>query len=382
MKIVHISENYIEGWGYQENLLPLYQKRAGHDVVVISDNEHLKYVQNQELADKIVKQGCEYVYDGIKVYKIKTYLNTSSTSFFCSGLYRILEHEQPDMIFHHNVNCSTLPVAARYKQQHPQVRLYADNHADWINESKNKIWHKVYYDTMLPRTVKRLGDSVNFYIGVSPLRCQYLNKVFRVPDEKVRFLPIGCDTDGVVLVKESREELRKQFHINDDAFVVVCGGKLDRSKGTLTLIDACENLKEKMGNLQLVLFGKIDEEVKMAAVGKEWITLEGWCNRTKTLSLLKMSDVACWPWLHTTLIEDSVASGVPLVVKMSDNVSHFANEQAGVFLEKGDVEELLKALQEIKTNAGLYRQNAMTASQKYSYATLIQRLEDETFYEL
>jgi len=382
MKIVHISENYIEGWGYQENLLPLYQKRAGHDVVVISDNEHLKYVQNQELADKIAKQGNEYEYDGIKIYKIKTYLNTSSTSFFCRGLYKILEREQPDMIFHHNVNCSTLPVAAKYKRNHPQVRLYADNHADWINESKNKLWHKVFYDTLMPFTVKRLGDSVNYYIGVSPLRCHYLNKVFRVPEQKVRFLPIGCDTKGVELVMENREELRRQYHITDDAFVVVSGGKLDRSKGTLTLIDACEKLKANMYNLHLVLFGKIDEEVKLAASEKEWITMEGWCDRKKTLSLLKMADVACWPWLHTTLIEDSVASGIPLVVKMSDNVSHFAKEQAGVFLEKGDIEELTKALIEVKTNAEQYRINATNARQKYSYATLIQKLEDESFCKL
>ena len=200
-------------------------------------------------------------------------------------------------------------------------------------------------------------------------------------ESEVKFLPIGCDTAGADQVKESRYELRKQYHIKDDAFVVVSGGKLDRSKGTLALIKACENLKAEIVNLHLVLFGKIDEEVKHAASGKEWITMEGWCDRKMTLSLLKLSDVACWPWLHTTLIEDSVALGLPLVVKMSDNVSHFAKEDAGVFLKKGDEEELIKALKDVKRNTEKYRLNAMKSRQKYSYATLIQRLEDETFCE-
>lgn len=382
MKIIHISEIYIEGWGYQENLLPLYQKRAGHDVVVISDNEHLKYVQNKELAAQIAEKGYEYEYDGIKIYKIKTILNTSSTSFFCKGLYKILEQEQPDIIFHHNVNVSTLTVTARYKTHHPQVKLYADNHVDWINESKNRLWHKVFYDTLIPWQVRRLGNSVNYYIGVSPLRCQYLNKVFRVPENIIRFLPIGCDTDGADEIKESSEELRKLYHIKDDAFVVVSGGKLDKSKGTLALIEACEKLKAKMSNLHLLLFGKIDDEVRNAAQSSDWITTEGWCDRRKTLSLLKMADVACWPWLHTTLIEDSVASGIPIVVKKSDNVSHFAKEQAGIFMKNGDVGELMKALLEVKTNAALYKDNAIKARDKYSYASLIQRLEDETFCEL
>ena len=382
MKIVHISENYIEGWGYQENLLPLYQKRAGHDVVVISDNAHLKYVQNRELAEQIAAKGTEYEYDGIKIYKVKTILNTSSTSFACKGLYKILEKEQPDMIFHHNVNVSTLTVAARYKSLHPEVRLYADNHADWINESKNRLWHWFFYDTLIPWQVRHLGDNVNYYIGVSPLRCQYLHEVFKVPENKVRFLPIGCDTVGAEQVTESREQLRLQYKIEDDAFVVVSGGKLDRSKGTLSLIEACEKLKAKMANQRMVLIGKIDEEVTHVAKSKDWITLEGWCDRMKTLSLLKMADVACWPWLHTTLIEDSVASGTPLVVKMSDNVGHFAKEQAGVFMEKGQVSELVKSIIDAKTNIATYRENASKARQKYSYATLIKRLEDESFCEL
>ncbi len=381
MKIVHITESYIEGWGYQENLLPLYQKRAGHDVVVISDNAHLKYVQNRELAEQIAAKGTEYEYDGIKIYKIKTILNTSSTSFACKGLYKILEKEQPDMIFHHNVNVSTLTVAARYKSLHPKVRLYVDNHADWINESKNRLWHWFFYDTLIPWQVRHLGDNVNYYIGVSPLRCQYLHDVFKVTENKVRFLPIGCDTIGAEQVTESREQLRLQYKIEDDAFVVVSGGKLDRSKGTLSLIKACENLKAKMANLRMVLFGKIDEEVTHVAKSKDWITLEGWCDRMKTLSLLKMADVACWPWLHTTLIEDSVASGTPLVVKMSDNVCHFAKEQAGVFMEKGQMSELVKSIIDAKTNIATYRENASKARQKYSYATLIKRLEDESFID-
>ncbi len=381
MKIVHIADCYIDGWGYQENLLPQYQKRAGHDVVVVADNDHLKYLNNSTLAQTILNRGVEYENDGIKVYKIREYLTTSSTSLICRGLYKLLEKETPDIIFHHNLNTSTLLVAARYKRKYPQVKLYVDNHADWINESKNKLWHKVFYDNLIPWMVRRLGDNVNYYLGVSPLRCQYLNKVFQVPEHRIKFLPIGCDTVGAEQVTESREELRKQYQIKSDAFVVVSGGKLDRSKGTLELLEACDNIKDNISNLQLLLFGKIDDEVKQVVNGKEWVTVEGWCDRMKTLSLLKMSDVACWPWLHTTLIEDAVASGIPLVVKMSDNVSHFAKEQAGMFLEKGDVEELMEALFEVKTNANNFRKNTMKARDKFCYSTLIRCLDNETFYE-
>lgn len=380
MKIIHISQNYIDGWGYQENLLPLYQKKAGHDVVVISDYAHLKYTQDNELINKILAKGNMYEYDEVKIYRIKTFFNASSTSLFCYGLYKILKQEQPDIIFHHNVNLSTLPIATRYKRHHPHVKLYVDNHVDWINESKNKLWHVIFYDTLIPWIVKRIGKDVNYYIGVSPLRCQYLNKVFKVPTQKVRFLPIGCDTIGAERVIENNEELKQKYHIGKDEFVIASGGKLNKTKGTIALIDACKDLYDNGIKLRLVLFGKIEDEILQVATNKSWITLLGWCNRNITLSLLKMADAACWPWLHTTLIEDSVAVGTPLIVKLSDNVSHFAKEQSGIFMLNGDVAEIKNAIISIREHLYEYKQNTIRARNKYSYIKLVHSIDNESFY--
>jgi len=381
MKIVHITSNYIDGWGYQENLLPLYQKRAGYDVVVISDNDHLKYAQNPSLAKEIIAKGSEYVLDGIKIYKIKTFLATSSYSFFCKGLYDILVKESPDIIFHHDINISTLTAAVRYKRCHTAVKLYVDSHVDWINDTNNRIWHWFYYDFLIPIKVKSIGDEVDYYIGVTPLRCMYLKKVFRVPQSKIRFLPIGCDVESTYKVTASRKDLREKYGLASDAFVVISGGKIDKSKGTLELIAACEELRRRGWGINLVLFGKIDTEVSNVIINLDWVKALGWCDRTTTLSLLKMSDVACWPWLHTTLIEDSVAVGTPLIVKLSDNVSHFAREKAGVFMNTGDKNEIVYALEDLKVNAESYRKNVLKAREMYSYTNLVQLLKEETFCE-
>lgn len=380
MKIVHISANYIDGWGYQENLLPFYQKQAGHEVVVITTNYQLfKRNVAPALREEILAKGSEYFYEGVKVYKIETLLNISSTSFICRGLHAILEKESPDMVFHHNVGMATLSVAARYKKNHPQIRLFVDNHADWINESKNKLWHLFYYDLIAPLQVNRVKRNVDLFIGVSPLRCEYLRKVYRAPEDKIRFLPIGCDTNKAEEIKESCNDIREKYSIPLEAFVIVNGGKIDRTKGALELISACKTLKGNGVNICLVLFGKIDEEVVSEASKIEWIKLLGWCDRYTTLSLLKMADVACWPWLHTTLIEDSVAVGTPLVVKMSDNVKHFAREKAGVFMEHGNKEEIESSILTIQSNVEQYRNNVLHARDIYSYSSLARRLEEGSF---
>lgn len=380
MKIVHISANYIDGWGYQENLLPLYQKQAGHELVVITNNHQLYTgAVPPSLREEILAKGREYYNDGIKIYKMDTYLNISSTSFVCKGLGVILEKETPDIIFHHNVGISTLSVAARYKKRHPQVKLYVDNHADWINESKNKFWHFFYYDLIAPMQVKRIEKYVDFFIGVSPMRCEYLKKVYHASEDRIRFLPIGCDTNKAEEIEECVTEIRKNNNIPSNAFVIVSGGKIDKTKGSLELVYACEALKNKGIDIYLVLFGKIDGEVSSIANKFDWVKFYGWCDRCTTLSLLKMADVACWPWLHTTLIEDSVAVGTPLIVKMSDNVRHFANKKAGIFMEYGNREEIEESILAIKSNESQYRINVLHARDEYSYSSLVHKLEEEIF---
>ena len=68
MKIVHIAPRapYNDYWGYQDNLLPKYQKKLGHDVTVIITNTMHK-------DGKIVETDCaDYVLDdGVRVIRLK-----------------------------------------------------------------------------------------------------------------------------------------------------------------------------------------------------------------------------------------------------------------------------------------------------------------------
>lgn len=380
MKIVHITHHYIDGWGYQDNLLPLYQHLQGDDVVVISDNDHLGYLQNSTLAANIRAKGEAYTIQGVRIRKIKCYINTSNTSLLCQGLYRILLQEQPQLILHHGVDSSTMVVAASYKLRHHAVRLYVDNHADPINESRNRLWDMCYNRLLLSATTRILGNVVDRYLGVTPLRCHYLHHKFGIPHSRIAFLPIGCDTRGAEAMHTDRATLRHHYGITPEAFVIASGGKMDASKGTLDLIAAVESLQQEMPHLHLLLFGKADERVRQSADGKPFITLLGWCDRATTLSLFSLADAACWPLLHTTLIEDAVACCKPLIVKSSSNVSHFEREGNGIFLHKGDSAELSDAIRTIHNLYPNYTKTSQTARLKYSYDTIATSLKEETFY--
>lgn len=374
MRFVHISAFYYDGWGYQDNLLPEYQCDNGDDVFVISGNARLNNIKDKDAIEAIVAKGNAYELDGVKIRKIKYLLNTSNASFLCSGLYKTLCEIQPDAIMHHGLITSTMVVALWYKRKHPEVKLYVDNHADWINRSPNKYWN-IFYTNGFQKLIIRLSRKfVNQYYGVTPLRCDYLHQVYGIPTDKISLLPIGCDTKMAQLIQVDKRQERKKMSIPEDAFVVVTGGKMDKSKGTLELIEACAELRKEIPNLHLLMFGKADDDVLNAAYQQPFIKRKDWCDRSETFTILKIADVACWPKLHTTLIEDSIACGIPLIVKSSGNVRHFAKVEVGVFLQMGDKDELIAAIKKIITSKNKYDKHANEAKRMFSYVSVADAL--------
>ena len=103
MKIVHIclSAPYVDGWGYQENLLPEYLQRNGVENYIITSNDNLPVYLNKEMKEEIIKKGNLYNIGNIKIHKIKGKKITTSL-LIPFGLMDKIEEIAPDVIFHHN----------------------------------------------------------------------------------------------------------------------------------------------------------------------------------------------------------------------------------------------------------------------------------------
>ena len=128
MKIINLCVGgYVEGWGYQENLLPEYESKAGYDTIVFAPrNSFPSYVDEKE-RDNIIKKGCEYEYNGVRIIRHNTYLHTPGIVLFSTHLYRTLLKEKPDIIFHHGSHPSLLKCAL-YKlfHSHPNRKAHTD----------------------------------------------------------------------------------------------------------------------------------------------------------------------------------------------------------------------------------------------------------------
>ena len=116
MRIVHIAPNspYNDYWGYQENLLPKYQKKLGHDVVLITTTKMHK--------DGKIIEGEEKEYtlsDGVKVIRksYKSFQNNTLTGVLTYiPVYQLLKELKPDLIFYHGLVSYTIVDVVKYKK--------------------------------------------------------------------------------------------------------------------------------------------------------------------------------------------------------------------------------------------------------------------------
>ena len=175
MKILHLCLAcfYIDNYTYQENILPRINHEDGHDVRILAstetyvDNAHLGYVEPAEYFTEYgvpikrlpyVKAG-----NGFVTHKFRAYPH----------LYEEIAAFAPDVILSHDLSYWSVLDVIRYKKAHPQVKLYADTHADYYTSGTNwlslHILHRVFYR----RLVRLALPALTTLMDVDP-RVTYL----------------------------------------------------------------------------------------------------------------------------------------------------------------------------------------------------------------
>jgi len=371
MKIVHIAVSfpYIDGWGYQENILPLYQQKQGDEVTVIASD-----VLPRQYKLKKFTTGC-YIDNGLRIIRIHGYRITN-TLIITSPFLSLLEKEKPDIIFHHNVNCTSLITVINYKKKHHECVILCDNHCDYINHSKNKLWQLFYYRLCIGGSLLFCKKYITKFYGVTLLRCDYLHEMYGIPWNKIDFLPTGADVDEAETII-SQSTLQIKYGYTKENFIIVSGGKMSKSKGTITLIKTVAELNKVDNNYKLLLFGRFDDkETQALAQSYNFIHVEGWCNRQKTLELLKLASVAIWPIHHTSLIEDCIAVGTPLIIRRTRTTEHLIKNN-GVFVKNGDMQELYNAIIKIKRLPLEFKEECKTMRDRFSYYVIASKIRKD-----
>ncbi|MCL1863980.1 MAG: glycosyltransferase [Defluviitaleaceae bacterium] len=362
MKIVHIQPYYNDGFGYHENLLPLYQAMQGHEVILLTST--LKSGFNKE---RVAPAG-EFIDNGFSVKRLPIAGEFKDRFVIFKDLYSELKQQKPDYIFHHHAMSLSVKVVCKYKKDHPKTFVALDNHADLNITGRYKIWKCLYYNLFWKRFFKKFDSFVDLYFGVTPLRCLFLEEEMGIKSDKIRLLPLGTDTAKLESFSISKKSLFSELGIDPSKKIIVHGGKITPEKKCDRLIQAFSKIDNP--DWQLVLFGRIEHDVIRDLIMKDSrIVYIDWLNREKTISVLKYSDIGIWNTQHTALLEDAVAVGLPLILRFYGSTCHLIRK-SGFFLydeSTREIQDKLTFLLEHPTIVEEFKNNAKELSHTLSY---------------
>lgn len=376
MKIVHLclSAFYIDNYSYQENMLPKYHAKQGHDVTVIAS----LMTFDKEGKAAFLEKGSSYQdINGYKVvrldYKRPVKLNRVLRHYI--GLKKTLFEEEPDIIFMHGTSFGDTPIVRSYLKSHPQSKLYADSHADYINSASNWLSKHILHKIVWRHYTKVVEPYMLKLWGVTPMRCRFVKEMYGVNPGIVDYLPLGVDDE--LIPKDRRETLikiRQELGIDERDFVVFTGGKIGRTKNIHILVEAL--LKIGKPHTHIIICGVLSPEMsylKDLIDQEKWIHYLGWCNAERVMNCMIASDMACFPGTHSTLWEQAVGVGLPAIFKRWPEMEHVNVNGNCLFVKGDDVEELKSLLLDFTENRDFFNKQknlAQEASNSFLYSKI------------
>ena len=379
MKIVHLclSNFFIDNYSYQENMLAKYHVKMGHDVTVIASSfsydEKGKGCYLDVPSERIDKDGYKVIRLAykrpLKIYRrFRRYVN----------FYNVLSLESPDIIFVHCLSFADASNLVKYLKRNPNVRVYGDNHTDYINSARNWCSMNILHKIIWRYYARKLQVHLIKCYGVTPLRCRFLEDVYKISPDIIEFLPMGVDDDAIPQNREEvRAEIRTNLGISADDFLIVTGGKINKLKNIHILIEAIKRVNNS--RVHIVICGVLAPE--MEYLKNEFTTnihYLGWCNAQQVMDCMVSADLACFPGTHSTLWEQAVGVGLPAILKRWDDMTHMNVNENCIFVEGEDIEELHQRIEQM-LNIDFYKQQkqkAKIASASFLYSNIARRAID------
>lgn len=356
--------------------MPRQNKIDGHDVKIIASTEYIKdgktvYIEPSSYINE----------DGIPVERLKY------TPLFFSlltnkvkkvdGLYKMIQAYQPDVIFFHGTSSVELKTAAKYKKNHPNIKLYLDSHTDYYTSGTNwisrKILHGVFYRYIIKSSLKYI-DKV-FYISVN---CgDFLKNVYKLPQNKIEFFSLGGDISTEVDLEKDRKKIRKELQLDDDDIFLLQAGKLDKHKKVTEFLNVFSKVPNN--NLKLFLIGTLGEDIKKQVESKmqedSRISYLGWKEAKELAHYLNACDVYVQPGKVSAIAQNAICSSCAVILADLPDYKPFVQGNGWQISSFAELEDILNDLSNDEEQVQRMKIRSREIAEKYlDYKTLAARI--------
>ncbi len=372
MRIAHIclAAFYIDGFGYQENILPKLHRKMGHDVIIVASTE--TYLDRTTLG---YVEPSSYVNEhGVPVHRlpyaswVPRPLRSKVRAY--EGLEARLESFRPDLIFVHDVQFWDLRAIRRYVLKWP-VPVYADCHTDFMNSARGFFSRVLLHGVFYRLIISSASPIIQRFFPTLPARADFLHDVYGIDRSKMELLPFGVDDSLTECLDRRvvRHAGRAQWRIPQDAIVMVTGGKLDTRKNIHVLIECFSRAKRagELSNVHLLVFGQAtaDVEAELLKIDiHDHVHMLGWVPASDIYKAFWAADLAIFPGTHSVLWEEAIGHGLGAVFHWWPGMEHLDLGGNARIIPDGSPKTLDVLLRELAANDAAEIRNLSAAAIK------------------
>lgn len=234
MKIVHIEDFFLPSSGYQINLLSKLQVQHGHDVTIVASQLDKVPTHYTSFFGKDPAKDRKFTEQtGVKIVRVPILAFYSGRSIYYPSIFKIVDALKPDVLFIHGED--TL-IGMQYIRRYHKLTypLILDCHmVEVASINRFRKLFRLFFRNFIASIIIKNDIPLIRVVDVD-----YLEKCLGIPLEKTTYLPLGTDTELFKPDSEARRKFRAAHGIDEDAFVVMYAGKLDKFKKGLFLAEA------------------------------------------------------------------------------------------------------------------------------------------------
>lgn len=349
MRVLHLCLScfYIDGYQYQENILPKIHKEQGHDVKIIASTE--TFIDNMHLGH--TKPGTYTTEYGVSItrlpYKGVLGNRVNSKLRYYRGLYHEIDSFRPDIIMSHDISYGSIDEVIDYVKRHEDVILYADCHADANNSGRSVVSKYVLHRAFYRAHIKKAEPYIKKLLYISEETRQFIIENYRFDEEKLEFYPLGGIIPSVEEYNENRAKKRRELHLDEDDILILHSGKLDKNKKTIELLNAFLSIEEP--KIRLAVIGSLGEDIEKKArelmQHDPRIAFLGWKTSEELQEYLCACDIYAQPGTQSATMQQAVCAGCALI--LYPQLSYKKDYEYGNILWAENEEEIATAIRRI-----------------------------------
>lgn len=366
MKIIHINGYFMESAAYQENLLPVGQYELGNEVYLVTSRfEPLMKINANTRTRPLGKT----IYKGVHIIRIEEYFEMKNNGgVILKNLTPVFKKIRPDIIFFHDIS-PILIVGVFYKLFNPKVKLHIDFHSDENNSRNSRFGPFLHW---IFRVFFFFFDGLfEKFFCVAPETTYFVHKYYKIPENKLTFLPLPGDATMLKQYEQIRAEVRKQLNLNDQHKLIVHTGKMPQDKETFLALQAFTYMKDP--NLRLLIAGSIDDHFTQTfndfCKSDPRIINLGWLKADEVRRIFIASDVLLQPGSLSNTFIDAICCGLPLVLNNTPQGQNLTSFKNGVLINEKTVKEVVAKLEMVLSDDQLatFRAYSFEAANYYDY---------------